>query len=338
MWREAARDTSRGWARTSAKRCSRTGIGHWSGRGTGRSTARSPAPRSVRSLRNRRAAGGTQSDAGPANARIGCRPAMSDIKPQVYKDERPAGVLRPVPRRARKGVGWTYALVRTLVTPADAAALPDAGDRPQERAEVRARSCSPRTTSARWTTSSSASSCAGRSASWPNPSCSARPSSPTSSTHGGVFPVRRGHQDEEAFKTAFTILEQGEMLLVYAEGGRSRSGELGEVETRDRPHRARIRGAGRPGCDPWLGERAPLEAPPLPEGHRPVRRAALASRWSTTPSRERQLEAATRDLRAGARDVRGRAEAWPPPCRSGVPQWLVSRRGRSRGAGRDNLF
>ncbi len=46
--------------------------------------------------------------------------------------------------------------------------------------------------------------------------------------HGGVFPVRRGHRDEEAFKTAYTLLDQGEMLLVYAEGGRSRSGELGE--------------------------------------------------------------------------------------------------------------
>jgi 1-acyl-sn-glycerol-3-phosphate acyltransferase len=46
--------------------------------------------------------------------------------------------------------------------------------------------------------------------------------------HGGVFPVRRGHHDEEAFKTAFTLLEQGEMVLVYAEGGRSRSGELGQ--------------------------------------------------------------------------------------------------------------
>ena len=46
--------------------------------------------------------------------------------------------------------------------------------------------------------------------------------------HGGVFPVRRGHHDEEAFKTAFTLLDQEEMLLVYAEGGRSRSGELGE--------------------------------------------------------------------------------------------------------------
>jgi 1-acyl-sn-glycerol-3-phosphate acyltransferase len=31
-------------------------------------------------------------------------------------------------------------------------------------------------------------------------------------------------------KTAATILEQGEMLLVYAEGGRSRSGKLKEVK------------------------------------------------------------------------------------------------------------
>jgi 1-acyl-sn-glycerol-3-phosphate acyltransferase len=46
--------------------------------------------------------------------------------------------------------------------------------------------------------------------------------------HGGVFPVRRGHRDEEAMKTAFTLLDQGEMVLIYAEGGRSRSGELGE--------------------------------------------------------------------------------------------------------------
>jgi 1-acyl-sn-glycerol-3-phosphate acyltransferase len=46
--------------------------------------------------------------------------------------------------------------------------------------------------------------------------------------HGGVFPVRRGHRDEEAMRTAFTLLDQGEMVLIYAEGGRSRSGELGE--------------------------------------------------------------------------------------------------------------
>jgi 1-acyl-sn-glycerol-3-phosphate acyltransferase len=46
--------------------------------------------------------------------------------------------------------------------------------------------------------------------------------------HGGVFPVRRGYGDEEAFKTAHAVLERGDIVLMYPEGGRSRSGELGE--------------------------------------------------------------------------------------------------------------
>jgi 1-acyl-sn-glycerol-3-phosphate acyltransferase len=47
--------------------------------------------------------------------------------------------------------------------------------------------------------------------------------------HGGAFPVRRGYQDEEAFKTAFTILERQQgCMLMYPEGGRSRTGGLGE--------------------------------------------------------------------------------------------------------------
>jgi 1-acyl-sn-glycerol-3-phosphate acyltransferase len=46
--------------------------------------------------------------------------------------------------------------------------------------------------------------------------------------HGGAFPIRRGHHDEEAFKTAYTILERGGCMLMYPEGGRSRSGGLGE--------------------------------------------------------------------------------------------------------------
>jgi 1-acyl-sn-glycerol-3-phosphate acyltransferase len=45
--------------------------------------------------------------------------------------------------------------------------------------------------------------------------------------NGGVFPVRRGHHDEEAFKTAHAILERGGLVVMYAEAGRSRSGELG---------------------------------------------------------------------------------------------------------------
>jgi 1-acyl-sn-glycerol-3-phosphate acyltransferase len=46
--------------------------------------------------------------------------------------------------------------------------------------------------------------------------------------HGGAFPVRRGHHDEEAFITAHAILERGGCLLMYPEGGRSRSGGLGQ--------------------------------------------------------------------------------------------------------------
>ena len=47
-------------------------------------------------------------------------------------------------------------------------------------------------------------------------------------THGGVFPVRRGHGDEEAFRTVNAIFDQGGAVLVYAEGGRSRTGGLGD--------------------------------------------------------------------------------------------------------------
>jgi 1-acyl-sn-glycerol-3-phosphate acyltransferase len=47
-------------------------------------------------------------------------------------------------------------------------------------------------------------------------------------SHGGVFPVRRGHHDEEAFITAEGILERGGAIVMYCEGGRSRSGVVGE--------------------------------------------------------------------------------------------------------------
>jgi 1-acyl-sn-glycerol-3-phosphate acyltransferase len=47
-------------------------------------------------------------------------------------------------------------------------------------------------------------------------------------THGGVFPVLRGRKDEEAFISARTILGRGDLIVMYAEAGRSRSGELGK--------------------------------------------------------------------------------------------------------------
>jgi 1-acyl-sn-glycerol-3-phosphate acyltransferase len=51
-------------------------------------------------------------------------------------------------------------------------------------------------------------------------------------THGGVFPVRRGYQDEEAFETAHAILDRGGAVVMYSEGGRSRSGQLSEQPKR----------------------------------------------------------------------------------------------------------
>src|SRR5919197_3788491 len=47
-------------------------------------------------------------------------------------------------------------------------------------------------------------------------------------SHGGTFPVRRGQKDEEAFITAHSILDRGGTVLMYAEGGRSRSKRLGQ--------------------------------------------------------------------------------------------------------------
>src|SRR5215204_4513830 len=51
-------------------------------------------------------------------------------------------------------------------------------------------------------------------------------------SHGGVFPVRRGYQDEDAFITANGILSRGGAIVMYCEGGRSRTGDLSEQPKR----------------------------------------------------------------------------------------------------------
>ena len=47
-------------------------------------------------------------------------------------------------------------------------------------------------------------------------------------SHGGVFPLRRGHRDEEAFITARTILENEGAVAMYCEGARSKDGSLSQ--------------------------------------------------------------------------------------------------------------
>lgn len=46
----------------------------------------------------------------------------------------------------------------------------------------------------------------------------------------GTFPVKRGSADRWAFKVAKTVLGDGKPLLIFPEGTRTRTGELGEAE------------------------------------------------------------------------------------------------------------
>jgi len=51
-------------------------------------------------------------------------------------------------------------------------------------------------------------------------------------THGGVFPVRRGARDEDTFITAERILANDGAITMYCEGGRSRTGKVGQEAKR----------------------------------------------------------------------------------------------------------
>lgn len=154
---------------------------------------------------------------------------MADMKPQVYKDPRPAEYFTQFHTSARKGSVWIYSIARVVLT------LPTLL---VYRVKAIGRENVPKQ---------------GPLVLAPNHfsqldhffaglylrrkvrfMAKSQLFGPPVLTfifkHGGVFPVRRGHRDEEAFKTAFELIDQGEMLLVYAEGGRQRSGELGKAK------------------------------------------------------------------------------------------------------------
>jgi 1-acyl-sn-glycerol-3-phosphate acyltransferase len=152
---------------------------------------------------------------------------MGEMKPQVYKDPRPAEYFDQFHAAARKGVGWTYTLARIVLTVPTMLLwrvraiglenVPKSGPlilapnhfsqmdhffiglylRRKIRFMAKSQLFGP-------------------------------PVLTYIYKHGGVFPIRRGHHDEKAIETARILLEQDEMLLVYAEGGRSRSQQLGE--------------------------------------------------------------------------------------------------------------
>jgi 1-acyl-sn-glycerol-3-phosphate acyltransferase len=136
-------------------------------------------------------------------------------------------------------------------------------------------------------------------------------------SRGGVFPVRRGHRDEEAFITARAILDAGGCIAIYPEGGRSRSGHLAET--------------ARPGVGRLALETGAAVVPVAVHGSQHLRnwkrlefprvvvRFGRPMRWprEEAPARERQQEVADRvfaEIRAlyeeldslGEREVRRR--------------------------------
>ena len=152
---------------------------------------------------------------------------MPEMKPQVYKDPRPAEYFDEFHQAARRGSTWTYTLARFVLTVPTIAIyrLRAVGveNVPRRGALILAPNHFSQMDhffagvyllrrKVRFM---------GKSQIFGPPLLTAI------LKHGGVFPVRRGHRDEEAMKTAAILLEQGEMLLVYAEGGRQRSGEMG---------------------------------------------------------------------------------------------------------------
>jgi 1-acyl-sn-glycerol-3-phosphate acyltransferase len=150
---------------------------------------------------------------------------LTDLKPQVYKDPRPASHFERYHARARRrGPDWMYGVVRMLLTPyllilhrarcIGSDQVPAAGPvivAPNHfsfldhffvavflRRQVR----------------------------FMAKSQLFKPPMQFIYRHGGVFPVRRGHRDEEAFLTAEHILRHGGLVTLYPEAGRSRTGKL----------------------------------------------------------------------------------------------------------------
>ncbi len=119
--------------------------------------------------------------------------------------------------------------------------------------------------------------------------------------HAGAFPVRRGHRDEEAIETALEILARGGVVVIYPEGGRSRSEHIGESARPGVGRLALESGApvvpvaihGSQGARNWRR----LEFPRVTIRYgTPVRYAETALAFGTS-TREQQQEAADDVLR-----------------------------------------
>ena len=149
------------------------------------------------------------------------------MKEQVYKDPRPAECFTRFHERARaRGPDWVYDLVRLLVLPLIAIVYRDRCIDSQKVPAAGPAIVAPNHFSfldhffvaaylRRKVQFMAKSQLFAKPMQWIY-------------AHGGVFPVMRGRHDDEAFRTARTVLARGELVLMYLEGGRSRTERLGE--------------------------------------------------------------------------------------------------------------
>jgi 1-acyl-sn-glycerol-3-phosphate acyltransferase len=153
---------------------------------------------------------------------------MAEMKPQVYKDPRPAGYFDQFHKRARRrGPDWVYDFCRIVLTPPTTLIYRARAIGTEHVSATGAVILAPNHFSV-WDHFFAAVYLRRKVCFMAKSQLFRPPFFSFILSHGGAFPIRRGQRDEEAFKTAFEILDRGECMLIYAEGGRSRTRGLGE--------------------------------------------------------------------------------------------------------------
>ena len=153
---------------------------------------------------------------------------MADMKPQVYKDPRPAEYFTRFYRRARRrGPDWVYDFCRCILTLPTMLIYRARAIGTEHVPPTGAVLLAPNHFS-QWDHFFAAVFLRRKVCFMAKSQLFRPPFLSFILSHGGAFPVRRGHRDTEAIKTADAILARGDCMLIYAEGGRSRSGGLGQ--------------------------------------------------------------------------------------------------------------